>query len=75
MKEGFVILQHEVRGGYGGCSVCKHSYYPYYLGDDKKFYCEDCAKVLVKQKQARFGAHDPKSFEYCRRCKGTGREK
>jgi DnaJ-class molecular chaperone len=66
-----VYLQHEIRP-YPGCSKCHKTHYPYYLGSDKKYYCEDCANKLVKNKTARFGRHPIQ--EYCPRCKGTGRK-
>lgn len=65
-----IYLQHEVRP-YPGCSKCKGHNYPYYRGTDKKYYCEDCAEGLVKDRVAQFGRH--KNIKYCPRCKGTGR--
>jgi hypothetical protein len=55
-----ITMQHEVSGGYGGCSKCGHSYYPYYWGSNRRFYCEDCVKELVKAKKARYGRHGTK---------------
>jgi DnaJ-class molecular chaperone len=66
-----ISLQHEVRSGYPGCSKCHKKHYPYYLGSDKKYYCEDCAAELVKLKVAQFGRL-PKQ-NYCPCCGGSGR--
>lgn len=66
-----IYLQHEVRGGYPGCSKCKKVDYPYYLGSDKKYYCEACAEALAKEGLGKFGRIS--DIQYCPTCKGTGR--
>jgi hypothetical protein len=50
-------MQHEGAADYHGCSKCKKSIYPYYWGSNRKFYCEDCVKELVKEKKAEYGRH------------------
>ena len=55
-----IQMQHEVAADYHGCSKCKKNHYPYYWGDDRHFYCEDCVKELVKEKKAEYGRHSVK---------------
>jgi hypothetical protein len=55
-----ITMQHEVAANYHGCSKCKKLNYPYYWGDDRHFYCEDCVKELVKEKKAEYGRHSVK---------------
>lgn len=51
-----IIMQHEAIGN-TNCFRCKKMGWPFYKGDDKHIYCEDCVQILVKQKLAAYGRH------------------
>lgn len=59
-----IRLSHEIRP-YPGCFTCKKRFYPYYFGDDKHYYCEDCARELVRTGQGEFGRHGQKMPMRC----------